>query len=150
MREEQVTKHILKWLLDNNWDIVCFDFPQSGTGRYLHPNATADKNKGSINPDIVAVKEEKCLFFENKGRYYGLDFEKINGLIIDSSYSDAIDDLLAKYIVTEYYYGIGLPKTKYSVKAKQDSRLVDFIIGVLEDGEIEALYIDPDKESPFI
>ena len=38
MKEEQVTKAVLKWLIANKWEIVCFDFPQSGTGRILHPN----------------------------------------------------------------------------------------------------------------
>ena len=38
MTEESVTKSILKWLMQNNWIIVCFDFPQSGTGHFLHPN----------------------------------------------------------------------------------------------------------------
>jgi hypothetical protein len=30
--EEQVTKAILDWLEANDWKIICFDFPQSGTG----------------------------------------------------------------------------------------------------------------------
>lgn len=64
MREEQVTKFILKWLLDTNWEIVCFDFPQSGTGHFLHPNGSTDKNKDTINPDIVAVKDKYCLFLK--------------------------------------------------------------------------------------
>ena len=38
MTEEQVTKALLQHLTDNGWHIVCFDFPQSGTGRVLHPN----------------------------------------------------------------------------------------------------------------
>lgn len=38
MNEEKVTKCLLKWLIDNGWEIVCYDFPQSGTGRLLHPN----------------------------------------------------------------------------------------------------------------
>ena len=46
MREEHVTKATLKWLLANGWEIVCFDFPQSGTGRFLHPNnAESEKTR---------------------------------------------------------------------------------------------------------
>ena len=67
MKEEQVTKSVLKWLLDNKWEIICFDFPQSGTGRLLHPNSTQEKNKGAINPDIVAVRDGVCLFSPQKG-----------------------------------------------------------------------------------
>ena len=66
MTEEQVTKSLLKWLSDHQWEIICFDFPQSGTGRFLHPNGDTNKNKDTINPDIVAVKDNICLFFENK------------------------------------------------------------------------------------
>lgn len=140
MREEQVTKYILKWLISYKWEIVCFDFPQSGTGRFLHPNDKSQKNKGAINPDIVAVRDKKCVFFENKDRYYHPDFKKINELIVDNSYTDAINSLLSAYDVDEYYYGIGLPENKYSNNAKKDSKLVDFIIGVKEDGTIVELY----------
>lgn len=108
MTEEQVTKAILKWLLDNNWEIVCFDFPQSGTGRLLHPNGSTEKNKDAINPDIVAVKNGVCLFFENKDRYYLPDFEKQSALINENNYSDAIRELLANYEVDRILYGIGL------------------------------------------
>ena len=38
MTEEMVTKSILKWLIQLHWKIVCYDFPQSGTGYFLHPN----------------------------------------------------------------------------------------------------------------
>ena len=38
LTEEQATKAILDWLEENGWKIICFDFPQSGTGVSLHPN----------------------------------------------------------------------------------------------------------------
>lgn len=67
MTEEQVTKALLRYLTDNGWHIVCFDFPQSGTGRVLHPDSTdGQKNKDSIIPDIVAVKNNILLFFETR------------------------------------------------------------------------------------
>lgn len=130
MTEEQVTKAILKWLLDNNWEIVCFDFPQSGTGRLLHPNGSTEKNKDAINPDIVAVKNGVCLFFENKDRYYLPDFEKQSALINENNYSDAIRELLANYEVDRILYGIGLPDNKYCGGAVDNRDLVDFIVGV--------------------
>ena len=80
MREEQVTKAMLKWLMDRNWAIVCFDFPQSGTGKVLHPNDAGEKNKKSIIPDIVAVQNGVCIFVENKDRFYFPDYEKQNAL----------------------------------------------------------------------
>ena len=66
MREEKVTITMLKWLQSNDWQIVCFDFPQSGTGVSLHPNQNIrekTKNKGAIIPDIIANKNAKSLFF---------------------------------------------------------------------------------------
>lgn len=141
MREEQVTKSILNWLLSKEWDIVCFDFPQSGTGRFLHPNeGSGNKNKASINPDIVAVKNDICIFMENKDRYYHQDYIKINDLIVHDDYSLAINALLSGYKVSNIYYGIGLPKEKHDSRSVSDSHLVDFIIGVAEDKSIEVLY----------
>lgn len=88
MREEQVTKSILKRLTANGWEIVCFDFPQSGTGRMLHPNRSNDeKNKDGIIPDIVAVKDCVCIFAENKDRFFYSDFKKQNMLKISGNYA---------------------------------------------------------------
>lgn len=141
MTEEAVTKAILKWLLQNEWEIVCFDFPQSGTGRLLHPNdAISEKNKGAINPDIVAVKGNDCLFFENKDRFYYPDYEKQNSLIEGDDYSKAISELLSQYTVSTIYYGIGLPSVKHSNKSEAAAHLVNFILGVNEDKTISILY----------
>ena len=141
MTEEQVTKAIMAWLISNGWHIVCFDFPQSGTGRVLHPNfASGEKNKDSIIPDIVAVKGTVCLFFENKDRFYYPDYEKVNGLIVDNQYTAAIATLLHDYVVTDIYYGISLPTTKHKKKSHESAELVDFIIGVEEDRAISMLY----------
>lgn len=141
MTEEVVTKSILDWLMREGWNIVCFDFPQSGTGRFLHPNnAESEKNKGTINPDIVAVKETVGLFFENKDRFYFPDYEKQNLLINGDDYSIAINDLLSPYPINEIYYGIGLPTIKHSKKSKEVASLVDFIIGVEKDKSIVILH----------
>lgn len=141
MTEERITKTILKWLKEADWDIVCFDFPQSGTGRLLHPNSNASaKNKGSINPDIVAVKNNICVFFENKDRFYYPDYEKVNMLRTTDDYSDDISALLAKHKIDKIFYGIGLPKGKHKKKSIESTGLVDFIVGVEESGKIEILY----------
>ena len=140
MREEHVTKALLKWLIDNDWEIICFDFPQSGTGRLLHPNGANEKNKGAINPDIVAVRDQVCLFFENKDRFYLPDYEKVHDLIVDNQYTDAIAILLSGHKVKDFYYGIGLPADKHKVKSKESAVLVNFILGVSEDNSISVLY----------
>lgn len=140
---------MLKWLIDNNWEIICFDFPQSGTGRFLHPNAASEKNKGAINPDIVAVKDGVCIFCENKDRYYHPDFEKINNLIMGDDYSDDISKLLDKHTVSQYLYGIGIPENKFSKKIEDDCKLVDFVLGVTEDSNITVMFFNEAKANPF-
>lgn len=140
MTEEQVTKTILKWLRTNNWNIICYDFPQSGTGRLLHPNGTSEKNKGAINPDIVAIRNGICLFFENKDRFYFPDYEKVNDLIVDNQYTDSIANLLSGYKVECFYYGIGLPTGKHKGRSVSSAALVDFIVGVSVDQSIIVLH----------
>jgi hypothetical protein len=140
MREEQVTKAILKHLIDREWAIVAFDFPQSGTGKMLHPDESmSEKNKGSINPDIVAVKDGICLFFENKDRTVESDFHKIAAVRDGEGYKNAIKALLSGYSVERIYYGIGLPSTKYGAKAQTLAAMVDFVVGVSDDGAVECL-----------
>jgi hypothetical protein len=58
-----VTKTILSYLSSKGWNIVAYDFPQSGTGIMLHPDRNySEKNKGGIIPDIVAVKKKEYAF----------------------------------------------------------------------------------------
>lgn len=141
MNEEKVTKYILQWLIRSEWKIICFDFPQSGTGRLLHPNnSNSEKNKGAINPDIIAVKDNICVFFENKNRFYRLDYEKQNMLINTDNYSMAINTILSGYEIQNIFYGIGLPTKKHSLRSKNSESLVDFIIGVEENGDTSILY----------
>lgn len=141
MTEEQVTKALLRHLCDNGRHIVCFDFPQSGTGRILHPNNSAgEKNKDSIIPDIVAVKNNVALFFENKDRFYLPDYKKVNELITDNRYTEAIDELLSDYEIEHIYYGIGLPTEKHNKSSEEHSVLVDFILGVNTDKTVTVLH----------
>lgn len=141
MREEHVTRAILKWLIANNWSVVCFDFPQSGTGRFLHPNGeNEDKNKDSINPDIVAVKAGICIFSENKDKFYYPDYKKQNQLKTTDDYSNSISDLLKNYFVEQIFYGIGLPTSKHKQRSINSAHLVDFILGVDDDKSIQILW----------
>lgn len=141
MKEEQVTKAILRWLLSNKWEIICFDFPQSGTGRMLHPNCGNDKkNKDAIIPDIVAVKDGTCIFSENKNRFYYPDFEKQNLLKTGNDYSNAIVDLLKGHSVDSIFYGIGLPTAKHKHGSSDAAYLVDFIICTDEDKTVHVAY----------
>jgi len=141
MTEEQVTKAILNRLIEGGWNIVAFDFPQSGSGRMLHPDGEVfEKNRGGIIPDIVAVKNSTCLFFENKDRVVVDDFLKIALLINDNHYTRAISRLLEKYPTEKILYGIGFPAHKWNDRAAANATTVDFIVGVTVGGNVEFLY----------
>jgi len=141
MTEEQVTKAILACLINDDWNILAYDFPQSGTGKMLHPDESfSEKNKDGIIPDIVAVKGICCLFFENKDRTVENDFKKIAAIRDGDAYKSAITLLLKDYPIERIYYGIGLPLAKYGAKTKTLAKIVDFVVGVTVDSQIEWLH----------
>ena len=143
MREENVTKNILQWLQINKWEIICFDFPQSGTGVLLHLNDInrTEKNKGGIIPDIIAVKNGIAVFFENKDRFYQPDFDKIFEIKTQLNYSDSLDLLLSDQKVTSIYYGIGISDIKEEIKkCKLNLDKIDFLISTTELKDIRILY----------
>lgn len=140
MTEEFVTKSIMFYLIEHGWEIISFDFPQSGTGIMIHPNESSNyKNRESIIPDIVAVKEDRCLFFENKDHFSIRDFLKINFLRTSDKYSNGIFRLLEGHTVSLILYGIGIPTEKFRGKAIKNASLVDFLVGVKQDGNVSLL-----------
>jgi hypothetical protein len=140
MKEVQVTQAMLRWLLDREWKIICYDFPQSGTGKMLHPNGSVEKNKKGIIPDIVAVRDGICIFSENKDRFYLPDYEKQYSIKTENEYSEAISLLLKGHAVHSIYYGIGLPESKHKKGSCDAAHLVDFILTVAEDKSVNAVY----------
>jgi len=141
--EEQVTKSILNWLEFNNWEIICFDFPQSGTGVILHPNEEfrTTKNKGSVIPDIVAIKDELVVFFEDKDNFVMDDFIKVDRLRTTNDYSDSIKRLLEGYKYSTIYYGVGLPFSKQiETNCNKNLHLVDFVVFVSLDYSVWVKY----------
>jgi len=143
--EEQATKAILDWLENNDWKIICFDFPQSGTGVSLHPNKNlgTTKNKGTIIPDIVAIKNEVVVFFENKDRFVFDDFIKVQNLRLNNDYSNSIKRLLADFTYSNILYGIGIV---HSVNAEQKTKehldKIDFLVFYNNEKTIQIAY-DP-------
>jgi hypothetical protein len=143
MTEERVTKAILQWLEKNRWNIVCFDFPQSGTGVLLHPNKKirTSKNKGAIMPDIVAIKGTMVIIMENKDRFVLDDFNKIQDLRLGDDYSESISKLLEAYNYSQIFYGAGLPSTKNTESKIEDYKdKIDFAIFVKLDGQVIIQY----------
>ena len=141
MREERVTINILNWLERNGWKIVCYDFPQSGTGVLLHPNSDENrttKNKGGIIPDILATRNSVALFFENKDRFVLSDFEKLKEIKTLGNFSNSLNAILADFNVKSIYYGVGIPAIeKHIKKSLENIDRLDFLISTLENGEIE-------------
>lgn len=143
MTEENLTKIILDWLEKKGWTIICFDFPQSGTGIKLHSNQRnkKEKNKGSFIPDIVAIKDRKVVFFENKDRFVLSDYEKVSFLKTTNNYSKSIDDLLKDFDYQSIAYGVGIPKTVRNLQKNQQYQdLVDFTIIVDEFRNLEVIF----------
>lgn len=134
MREEKVTINFLNWLESKGWSIICYDFPQSGTGLMIHPNSNLnqnEKNKGGIIPDIIAVKDSIAVFFENKDRFVKSDFEKIIDIKTSGDYSENLDALLKDYNISEILYGIGIPSISKEInKSKANLDDIDFLLSV--------------------
>ena len=138
MKEEQVTKALLKWLIKLGWEIICFDFPQSGTGKVLHPNNTTSKTDGAIIPDIIAYKDHVVVDFENKDRFVLDDFNKVFFLKNTAIYDRSLKTLLRDHPYDIIYYGVGMPYTESnSLKAEENSNLVDFIVFVTENMDVK-------------
>lgn len=141
MREEKVTINILKWLENNGWKIVCFDFPQSGTGVLFHPNNEENrtsKSKDGIIPDILATRNTVALFFENKDRFVQSDFEKIKEVKLLGNYSNSLNNILSDFNITNIFYGIGIPAVeKYITKSLENIKGIDFLISTSEDGVVQ-------------
>jgi len=140
VQEEKVTKDILNWLEKNGWKIICYDFPQSGTGVLLHLNSDkrTEKNKGGIIPDIVAVKNNTGILFENKDRFYAPDFDKLHEIKTQSNYSNSLEQLLAGMNVKMIYYGVGVPELKINIeKFKPHLEKIDFLISTNKEGELK-------------
>lgn len=145
--EEQATKAILDWLENNNWEIICFDFPQSGTGISLHPNneLRTTKNKGAFIPDIVAIKNGIVVFFENKDRFVLDDFVKVQDLRQNNDYSNSIEKLLANFKFTKIFYGVGLVHSANTEqKTNENLDKIDFAILYHENKTIK-IQFDPNE-----
>ncbi len=147
MTEENITLTLIEWLTKKGWEIICFDFPQSGTGVSLHPNEEirSTRNKGDIIPDIIAINGMSVVFFENKYRFEFSDFEKVDDLRNTSNYSNAIKELLDGFEYSNIYYGVGLPFSHTnSAKSEQNKNKTDFILLLDSNNEVIILH-DPNE-----
>ncbi|RLI82957.1 hypothetical protein DRP04_02735 [Archaeoglobales archaeon] len=135
MEEEFITKSIVKFLKSVGFEIISFDFPQSGSGFLLHPDDRKSKNKGSISPDVVAAKEHMLVVMENKNRFSRRDFEKLKNLREGQGYTKSLQRLHEICGTSALLVGIGIPNNKRTIeKATSLKDYVDFIVAVDSDG----------------
>lgn len=142
MTEEFVTLSILKFLKGNGWEIVCFDFPQSGTGLQIRPSADFLNKKGEtpgvIIPDILAVRGTTAIYMENKDRFVLSDFRKLEFIKSSGAYAEGFTKALHPHKAEAMIYGAGLPAV-----AKEIARAVlqphDFLFAVHENGGVQVV-----------
>ena len=142
MTEEMVTKAILGFLMGRGWKIVSFDYPQSGTGRALHPRGSCSKTGGVLIPDVVAIKEGIGIYLENKDHYCPDDFSKVASVLRTKDYAESFANVLGVDQET-MLGGIGLPESRCGSISEEDTKLVDFILKVREGGLVDIYYKSP-------
>lgn len=138
--EEQITISILNFLDSCGWRILCFDFPQSGTGIFFsHENFPNEKNKHSLNPDIIAVKNKVAIHLENKIYWNESDVQLLKKLKIHNPYRKSIDNKLKLTKECTFYYGLGLydyKKNDNLVDANFSKNYYDFVFFVDDKKQI--------------
>ncbi|MBE6060273.1 MAG: hypothetical protein E7215_08895 [Clostridium sulfidigenes] len=152
MSEENITIELVRILRGLGWDIISFDFPQSGTGLDLKPNDSNEKNKDNYKPDIIVAKDGIALITENKVNYYEYDITKLNTLRETEIYSNSLDAILSPYNVELVYYGAALKLNKKN-KEKLDNKKSKIDFSLLYDESkkvfiinyLETNYVENDK-----
>ena len=149
MSEEQVTRAILKWLMERGWTILDYDFPGGGTGRKFHVGDIADsKTKGIVTPDIIAIRDKTIIVFENKAVDTLSDYDKVARLREDKEFLGLLRNAYPDEYVECVTWGIG-----YSGAAKHREQAglcgLDIVVCVKEspdDGNASCsiVYCNPD------
>lgn len=142
MEEEAVTLAIVGFLKSRRWVIVSFDYPQSGAGICLLPNKRKknSKNLGKITPDIIAKKNSKYVFLENKVKYRESDIDKIVK-IKQGCYSENLSCIFGKLEKKNIFVGIGFEYSKSDIeKASKRFKDIDCAFCVNNDNVVTVVY----------
>lgn len=145
MDEEFITKSFLKFLIDRDWEILSYDFPQSGTGISLQPNyklrRPETKNEGMITPDIIAFKDGIGLISENKLCFDRQDVNKLVK-IRQGIYSESVSKVFRDRQVKKLVLGIVLPNILTEISKAQDYLVqIDFVFVINTRGSCKAEYL---------
>lgn len=133
MTEEQVTRSIIKWLVDSGWEILDYDFPGGGTGRKFHiRNGGSDKTKGIVIPDVIALRNDVILILENKSVDTLSDYEKIKQLAESSDFRGQLKAAYPDVGIAKIVWGIGFSgQQKYISQAAASN--VNVVVNVIGD-----------------
>ncbi len=145
MDEEFITKSFLKFLIDKGWEILSYDFPQSGTGLGLQPNQTfrqpETKNEGMITPDIIAFKNGIGLISENKPYFEKQDIDKLEK-IRQGIYSESLNKVFEDKQVNKLVLGIVLPNIPTEIsKVQSYFNQIDFVFVINTRGTCKVEYL---------
>jgi len=145
MNEEFITKSFLKFLIDRDWEILSYDFPQSGTGLSLQPNQIfkqpETKNEGMITPDIIAFKNGIGLLSENKPYFDKQDIGKLKK-IKRGDYSEDLHRVFGVRKISRLYLGVVLLDIQSEIsKAQQYISAIDFIFAINNGGSCDIKYL---------
>lgn len=134
MREETITKGIKAYIESLGWKVLSFDFPQSGTGVTLkRNNHENEKNRDTMNPDIIALKDSTLLVMENKVEFSKKDLKKLE-MVKTGEYTKSIRSHFPDFPFTKMRVGVGLKNTlSNAVKIGKESGVLDFYILLNED-----------------
>lgn len=143
MREEEITKRIVNILDKRGWEILAFDYPQSGTGIMLKDSRNSkEKNKNCINPDILAIKNNVLLVMENKFNFSLKDIMKLN-LMKDGIFNHDLDRHFPKLKYKRMCVGVGLYNNKKNITKVENCKSdIDFCILIDENSSNILFYID--------
>lgn len=145
MKEEFIAKSFLKFLIDRNWEILSYDFPQSGTGISLQPNyklrQPETKNEGMITPDIIAFKSSIALISENKPYFEKQDIDKLVK-IRKGIYSESLNKVFRDRQVKKLVLGIVLPNILTEISKARDYLVqIDFVFVINTKGSCKVEYL---------
>lgn len=143
MTEEIITRTILNWLKIDGWLILSFDYPQSGTGYALRPDGDGlkgSKNLGTLIPDVIAVKNEVTIFFENKVFFFQGDIDALLSLREDAAYAPAIRTLHQNQPTHRSMVGVGLLHTPSNIeKLFNVEQFLDFAVAIGPNSNVKVL-----------
>lgn len=151
MKEEKVTLAIIEFLKAADWEILSFDYPQSGTGVTIHPanRQMGAKRENTITPDIIALKIDNLIVMENKVYFSAEDVKKLRKVkkgVFTRSLRYNFPDINWQKI----WVGLGISdKDKELRKALANQPVFDFLLSVTSEGVVSAEYLRKEIENLF-